>query len=178
MKISIGKSLVLLFLAFFNLSCATISTQHIDNQYFEALKEVKAGNIDFAFMLLKNYLRENPASIYGQQVKFAIAEYYLQLKNYREAIPALIEYIKDYPEDKSTLIARVLLYKAISDYNQEPILTKDIKERFFSKSLFLVFSESKMRSYESILNNVYKIIDYVDRVEIYKNDELFLKITP
>ncbi len=107
-----------------------------------------------------------------------MCEYYVQIKDYRDAINELTKYIIDYPESKNSVIARIILYKTILDYNVEPSLLEKLKEQFFSKSLFLVFSDSKIKYYNSILNNTYKIVDYVDRIEIFKNDELFLKITP
>ena len=92
--------------------------------------------------------------------------------------PKLSEYIKDYPDDKTAIFAQALLYKIILEGNQQPQLIEKMKENFFSKSLFLIFSKSKIKSYNSILNNTYEIADYVDKIEIFKNNGLFLKITP
>lgn len=174
MKINTLKFAVAI-LIFINLSCIT-STQ--DSQYYDALKEAKSGNADFAFMKLNNYLRENPDSIHTQEIRFAIGEYYFQIKDYRDAIYKLTDYIKDYPKDESIIFAQAILYKILLEYKKEPQLIQNLKENFFSKSLFLIFSESKAKYYKSILNNTYKIVDYVDKIEIFKNNGLFLKITP
>jgi len=173
-KINATESLVII-LIFISLSCASLARE---NLYYDALREIKYGNTDFAFMKLNNYLRECPDSIHTQKIRFAIAEYYFQIQDHHDAIYRLTEYIKDYQEDKSTVFAWALLYKIISDYNKEPLLIEKIKEKFFAKSLFLIFSDSKVKHYRSILNNTYKIAEYVNKIEISKNDELLLKITP
>lgn len=167
--------LLIIISIFTSLSCATITR---DNQYYEALKEIKAGNIDFAFIKLNNYLREYPNSVNDKKARFAVAEYLFQIRDYHSAIYKLAEYIKDYPQDESTIFMRAILYKILLEYEKEPELMKTMKENLFSESLFLIFSESKIRYYKSILNNTYKIMDYVDKIEVYKNNDLLLKITP
>lgn len=174
MKINIIE-FVTIILIFINLSCITPVR---DSQYYDCLKEVKAGNIDFAFMKLNNYLRENPASIHIKEIRFAIAEYYFQIKDYSDAIYKLIAYIKDYQGEESVIFAQALLYRILLEYKQTPELVEKIREKFFSKSLFLIFSDSKIKYYKSILNNTYKIVDYIDKIEVFKNNDPFLKITP
>lgn len=173
MRTRIKEFTVIIFMLI-NLSCTTTPDLH----YKEAMKEIKSGNIDFAFMELKTYLRENPDSIHTREIRFAICEYYFQIKDYRDAIYKLMDYIIDYPQDASTIPAKALLYKGLLEYNKEPELLQKLKESFFSKSLFLIFSETKTKNYKSLLNNTYKIIDYIDRVEIFRNNDLILKITP
>jgi len=173
MKINIMKFLAGI-LIFTSLSCITPR----QNLYYDALNEARDGNIDFAFMKLNNYLREYPESSRTKGIKFAIAEYHFQIQDYREAIYELSEYIQTYPQDKSAVFAYALLYKSLLDFDKEPLLVEKIKEQFFSKSLFLMFSDAKIQHYKSILKNTYKIAEYVDKIEFFKNDELFLKITP
>lgn len=174
LKINTLKFLSII-LVFLNLSCVTSIK---DTRYCDAWEEARSGNIDFAFMKLNNYLREYPGTIHTKEIRFAICEYYFQIKDYRDAVYKLSEYIKDYPDDKTAIFAQALLYKIILEDNQQPHLIEKMKESFFSKSLFLIFSESKIKSYNSILNNTYEIADYVDKIEIFKNNDLFLKITP
>lgn len=173
MRINILKFIILI-LILFNLSCATTA----GNLYYDALEDIKMGNIDFAFMKLNNYLREFPNSIHASKIRFAISEYYFQTKNYRNAIDELNKYIVDYPDEKISVFARAILYKILLEYKGESPLTEKLKETFFSKPMFLTFSDSKTKSYKSILNNNYKIIDYVNKIEVTKNSELLFEITP
>ena len=154
-------------------SCATTN-----NLYFEAKEDIKLKNFDFAFMKLSDYLKQNPDSVYAPQIKFAIIEYYFQTKNYRLALEELEKYINEYPGKKNVVFAEAILYKTLSVYEKESPLLEKLKEAFFSKSIFLIFSESKTKSYTSLFNNYYEIVDYVDRVEVFKNKELLFEIKP
>lgn len=167
--------ILIFILIFINLSCISLSK---DRQYYDAMEDVKSGSLDFAFMKLNNHLREHPNSTYAPKIKFAISEYYFQTKDYRDAIDELTRYILDYPNEKNTIFAQAILYKALLDYKNESSLAEKLKEAFFSKSIFLIFSDSKTKSYKSILNNNYKIVDYIDKIEVFKNDELLFEIAP
>lgn len=175
MKTNKAGFLIIFILIWINLSCASLNR---DKAYWEAAQEGKAGNIDFAFLQLTDYLRENPDSIYAPHARFAICEYYLENKGYRDAIEHLTKYIIDYREEKNIVFARAMLYKILMEYKDEPQFVEKIKESLFSKSVFLIFSESKTKQYKSIFNNTYQIIDYVDKIEVFKNGQLILKITP
>jgi predicted Zn-dependent protease len=168
-------NVIALILVFTNISCNTASR---DIRYDSAMKEIELGNMDFAFMELRGYLRENPGSIHAPQIKFAACEYYFLASDYRDAISELTQYITGYPFEKNTIFAQAILYKILLEHKGDTAVLEKLKELFFSKSVFLIFSESKTKQYKSILNNNYRIMDYVDKIEIFKNDELFLKITP
>lgn len=169
-------SCAIIALSVINISCMTIAK---DNQYYyAAIEEAKSGNFDFAFMNLNNYIREYPDSVHIKEVKFGIAEYYFQTNDFRDAIYKLSEFIRDYRQEDIAIFAQALLYSVILKYRAEHALTEKIKEAFFSKSIFLIFSELKVKQYKSILNNSYRIVDYIDRIEVFKNNELLLKITP
>ncbi len=165
---------IIVILIFANLSCATTA----GSLYNDALQDIKSGNIDFAFIKLNNYSRECPNSVHAPQVKFAIIEYYFQTKNYRSAIDELAKYITEYPDEKNSVFAQAIFYKALLDYKGESPLLEKLKETFFAKPIFLIFSDSKSKSYKSILNNNYRIVDYMDKIEVYKNNGLFFEITP
>ena len=165
---------IILILIFTSLSCATTQS----SLYSEALRDIKSGSIDFAFMKLNNYLQEYPNSTRTPKIKFGIIEYYFQTKNYRNAIRELTKYIIDYPDEKSSVFAQAILYKILLEYKKDSPLIEKLKEAFFSKPIFLVFSDSKTKSYKSIFNNNYKIVDYVNEIEVYKNNELLIEITP
>lgn len=167
------RELSIFILILTGLSCATSRTE-----YHGIVREIKRGELDFAFLKLKDYLKEHPESTYVPRVRFAICEYYFQRKNYRNAIEELYKYIVDYPEDKSAVFTQAILYKILLEYRDESPLLEKLRKIFFSKYLFLVFSEAKIKHYRSIMNNTYKIVEYIDRMEFYKNNELFFKIAP
>jgi hypothetical protein len=61
---------------------------------------------------------------------------------------------------------------------EEKRMLENAKRDFFSKPLFLLFTEYKETSYRSALWNKFKIRYYIDNVEVYRNGQLFVKITP
>lgn len=168
------KFTVIILLAFTSLSCLSDRS----NFYYEAMEDIKSKNIDFAFIKLNSYLRENPDSPNAPQIKFAIIEYYFQTNNYSAAIDELTKYINGYPAENNTVFAQTLLYKILSENKEDSPLLEKLKEAFFSKSIFLTFSDSKIKSYTSIFGNKYKVVDYVDRIEVFKNKELLFEIKP
>ena len=60
---------------------------------------------------------------------------------------------------------------------EEKRLFEDIQKDFFSKPLFLLFKEYKETSYKSPLQNKFRIRYYIDNIEVYRNGQLFIKIT-
>ena len=153
---------IIITLIFFNISCVSLKK---DNYYLDIIKEAKSGSIDFAFMKMRNYLKDNPDSKYVPEIKFSIIEYYFQINNYNEAISELSAYLNSYPQEQNSVFAYALLYKIILKYKKD------------SKALFLVFAESKSKQYRSALNNTYKIVNYLDKIEIFRNGELFFEIS-
>lgn len=171
-----GGSLVFCLLILSSLSCSTLPS---NSRYYNAVKEARSGGqADFVFLELRQYLQDYPDSRHSPEVKFAICDYYFQTKNYRQAIEELKNYILKYPDQKNIVFAQALLYKIVADYKNDANLVEKLKGLFFSKSVFLIFSESEIKSYRSALNNTYKIADYVDRIEVFRNGDLFFKITP
>lgn len=177
MKINTVIRIAFIFLALINLACATTAGL-LDARYQAILNDIRNENLDFAYLKMNSYVKDYPASKHLKEVRFALCEYDYKFKKYKDAINKLSEYINDYRSDESAIFAKVLLYKILSEYQKEPSLTETIKEEFFAKSLFLVFSESKSKKFNSIINNSYRIINYVDKIEVIRNDELFFTVTP
>lgn len=166
----LGACILLILL---NLSCSSIG---VNPHYQNAVREARLGNADFAFMELRSYLQESPESDRAQNARFAMAEYYFQNKDYRQAILELTDYVMRYPEGKNTVFAQALLYKIFLEYQSEPELLGKLKELFFSKSIVLIFSEAKTKRYKSILGNRYSIMEYVDKIDVFQNDTLLFEI--
>ncbi|MDD5566309.1 MAG: hypothetical protein PHG31_05425 [Candidatus Omnitrophica bacterium] len=170
-----AKLIICLLFPVFISSCATLVPADDFNAF---IKEVKKESPDFAFMRLSAYLRDNAESAHAAEIRFALAEYYFQIKNYNNAIDELQYCIEANQKSKIAVFAYVMLYKIISEHQTDAETLEKLKEKFFSKSLFLVFSDSKTKSYTSILNNRYDVVDYVDKIEVFKNNEAFLEVRP
>lgn len=170
------KALIIGLTIFSAISCASLSSQN--KEYLGIIKGAGNETPDFVFMKINDYLRQYPDTLHTRDLRFAKGEYYLQVHDYNDAIYEFSTYIVDYPDDKNAIFAHALLYKIMLEEESDPELSQGLKEKFFSKSLFLVFSDAKVKSYKSILNNEYNFIDYVDKVKFYKNNELLFEITP
>ena len=132
-------------------------------------------------MELRSLVRDYPDSRYGQMSLFALGEYYYDRMVYNEAVKRFRKYIERYPDSKVVVFARayVLKIKKLimdpSKKNKESI--ENIELEFFSGPLFLLFSEYKEFSYKSTFQNEFTVRYYIDIVEVYKNGDLFVKIT-
>jgi len=150
-------------------------------KYDAAVRHIKLKQPDFALMEFRSLLREFPKSPLAQKASFAIAEYYYDNKMYNDAIKSFTGYIKDYPDSKAGIYAKAYLLKIIEDIKnpawEEKRLFEDIQKDFFPKPLFLLFKEYKEVSYGSPLQNKFKIKYYIDNVEVYRNNQLFIKVT-
>lgn len=165
-------------------SCATVSRTAVF--YRQANYEVKRKNYDAAFMRLKAILADGPYGGYAPKAAFGIGEYYIENNDYVDAMTAFYNYIITYPDDPGVIFAELILYKLSKQIEtsrditfRENDLIDSIRKKIFSKPMFFVFFENeKMFSYRSVFGNRYTAFDYVDRVEVMRNDKLFIKISP
>lgn len=150
-------------------------------RYDEVVRYIKLKQYDFALMELRSILRDFPETEYFQKSVFAIGEYSYDNKAYYDAIKNFTEYINNYPDSKGVIFAKAYLLRIIEDNKnptwEEKRVFEDIKKDFFSSPLFLLFSEYKeASSYTSAFQHVFKIRYYIDNVEVYRDDELFITI--
>lgn len=150
-------------------------------RYNAAVRYIKLKQPDFALMEFRSLLREFPKSPLAQRSWFAIAEYYYDNKMHNDAIKSFTGYLKDYPDSKAGIFAKVYLLKIIEEIKnptwEEKRLFEDIQKDFFSKPLFLLFKEYKETSYKSPLQDKFRLRYYIDNIEVYRNGKLFIKIT-
>lgn len=151
-------------------------------RYSEAVRCIKAKQPDFAFMEFRGIIRDFPKSPLAQKSIFAMAEYYYDCGMYRDAIDNFTWCAQDYSDLKANVIAKAYILKIIKEIKEpafeEKKMVEDIKREFFSKSLFLIFSEYKKTSYRSASLNKFRIKHPAGNIDVYRNDQLFLTIKP
>lgn len=151
-------------------------------RYTEAVRCIKAKQPDFAFMKFRGVIRDFPESPLAQKSIFAMAEYYYDCGMYRDAINNFTLCAKDCSDLKASVIAKAYILKIIKDMKkpglEEKRTAEDMKREFFSKSLFLVFSEYKKTSYRSASLNKFRIKHHAGNIDVYRNDQLFLTVEP
>jgi outer membrane protein assembly factor BamD (BamD/ComL family) len=166
------------------LGCATLS--ETGERYRASEQAIEDGQLYFAFVHLKAILRDDPKSPYAPKAAFALGEYYFNNTDYYNAIAKLSDYIRLYPKDKGVIFAKLLIYKALTTVKkeedmgeQEAALIKEIRKELFSQPLFLIFYDKKFpRSYKSLFDNSYLVYDYVDKIKVFRNDKIFLELSP
>ncbi|MFC1645915.1 hypothetical protein ACFL2Y_01920 [Candidatus Omnitrophota bacterium] len=165
-------------------SCATFSDS--GKYYREAISLAKNNNFDAAFAKLSSLLRDDPRSSYAPKAAFAMAEYYFGIDDYLDATVAFREYIKAYPKDEGVIFAELMIYKMVTQINpnknipfSERYFLENIRKKMFDKPVFFIFAKNKEGlTYRSALGNIYSAVDYIDKVTIMRNDELFFELSP
>ncbi|MHA1896221.1 MAG: outer membrane protein assembly factor BamD, partial [Promethearchaeota archaeon] len=165
-------------------SCATCSNG--SRFYREAYHEARRGNYDVAFLNLRTLMVSYPDSPYAPMAAFSSGEYFLEKRDYTDAILTFYKYIKKYPDDDGRIFAELIIYKITNEIKIDKIIQlkerdiiNDIKKKIFAKPMFFLFFDTeKSFSYRSLFGNVYTAYDYVDKVEIKRNGKVFLEISP
>lgn len=167
---------IILLLSLIFLHPARAFTQDDRQLYLAAVHEAKSGNKDFAFMHCRGLLEDYPESKYAPDAAFAIGEYYFITANYENASAALSNFIDKYPDSKGLPFALTYLLRLLQINKNEPLAEK-LKNQIISlKRLSLLFQESKGYAYESPLGIKYRMMYYIDKVELYVDDKLFENI--
>ncbi len=164
--------------------CATFS--ETAERYRESLHDIQEGRTYFAVVNLGAILKQAPDSPYAPSCAFALGEYYFDNADYFNCIKMLSGYIHDYPKDNGVVFAKLIIYKIIENYKekdslsqQQENLIKQIRKELFSQPLFLIFYDRRIpRSYKSLFNNSYLVYDYVDKIKVFRNEKIFLELTP
>ncbi len=184
MKNTVFSSLLVLALMAGLCGCASFSESA--DRYRAGVAAFEDGQTYFAIVHLRSVIEEAPDSPYAPQSMFALGEYYYDNNDYFHSIKMLSSYVRQHPKDKGIVFAKVLIYKMITTFKseaalneQEEALMKEIRKELFSQPLFLVFYDKKSpRSYKSLFHHAYLVYDYVDRIKVFRDDKLFLELSP
>jgi TolA-binding protein len=172
-KIRIILTLIILALSLGSLAFAQQESQ----LYSNAVAQFKTGNDEFAFLNLFSLIRSYPESKYLENSLFAIGEYHYADKNYAGAVDAFSQILEKFPDSKSTVFAMAYLLK-IAEKREDGELAANLGKTVATfHKLSLVFRNSKAFTYRSMSMNKYKADYYIDKVEFYKNGELFAQVS-
>ena len=148
--------------------------------YAKAIRAIKQKQYDYALMEFRTIIRDYPGTKYAQRAMFGIGEYFYNNSMHYEAIDAFSDYVAKYPNSDAGIFARAYLLKITEDIarptEEDRAMLDGMKKEFFSKPVFLLFSEYKELSYRSVFRNSFKIRYYLDIIEVYRNGQIFIKI--
>ena len=171
------KIRIILLIFVFSVAFLSKALAASNAQLYETAKQaVKSGDREYAFMCFRSILHRTFKSQYHREALFATGEYFYSIGDYRSAEKSFSDFIDYYSEDKALPFAIVYLLK-INNYMQIQKASEDLRKQAITfKQLSLLFSEFKELTYTSAFNLHYKAIYFIDRIEIYINEELFEKI--
>ena len=130
------------------------------------------------FLTLRDKLQTNIKDPEKLKIQFSLGEYYFKIKAFREAKVAFDEIIQQNKGGIPALLANVYLYHLgqIKGKSSESLL--DLKKKIFADQFILLFDKYKTIQFTSPWGYDYEIHYFVDKIVVYRNGEVFEKITP
>lgn len=145
--------------------------------YASAVKEARDGNREFSFLQLHSLVSTYPGSKYLENSLFAIGEYHFRDNNFADASDAFSQILEKFPDSRSTVFAMAYLLKIAQDRGAEELAANLEKAIATFHKLSLVFRNSKAFTYRSASRIKYKAVYYIDKVELYKDGDLFAQVS-
>lgn len=168
----------LLFIVAFVALCNTYGYA-LDSRetYGAAVKAVRSGDTDIAFMHFRSIVSEYPNSKYAEKALFATGEYYFTKGGFPDAAKAFMTLINDYPDSRARLYALSYLLNIAERQHQASLKETLKKEIIQSRQRVFLFKNSKEYKYRSPFLKTHRLIYYVDKMECYVDDKLIAKIS-
>jgi len=142
-----------------------------------ALQAAKSGNLDFAFMNYRSILLRYSTSPFVEQATFAKGEYYYGLPDFNRARIVFDEYQQKYPESEGRMFALVYLLNIAEQKGNEEAVESFSRELINLKQVSLIFRDFKEYVFLSPMQQKYKAVFHIDKIEIFLNGELFAQIS-
>jgi len=152
-------------------------SQEDKSLYLQATRAARSGKIDFAFMNFRKLLNEYPESKYRQQALFGTGEYYFSIGDYEDAVQSFNKFINSYPESEAKSFAIAYLLHIAKRKGEETVVEKLEKELIGFQQSSLLFRDFEELQYLSPLYKNYKALNFIDKIEIYIDNEIFAKIS-
>lgn len=166
--------LSLLLQGFVGIPCGNASED--GQEWKEAIVSAKQGEYDFAFMAFKSLLDTYPNSRFRLAAKFAQGEYYFLQNNLPSAIDEFKDFYAFYPRQEEALIALVYLFK-IAQIQKNALEMKEYRNKIASfRQLTFIFNDKKYFKFRSGFQINYKLVSYINKIELYVNGQLFSEV--
>lgn len=143
------------------------------NLYTQGVKAAQRGELEFAFINFHLLLNNFPESKYRRECLFGTGEYYFSIADYRDAARVFSQFINDYPKSEAKPFAIAYLLNIAKKEGEEDLVEELKKELIGLEQLSLLFRDFKELQYVSALCKNYKALNFIDKIEIYIDDELF-----
>lgn len=139
--------------------------------YHQVQSSVQRGNLDFAFMQMRNILRDYPSSRYRGKAIFGMGEYHFLIPQYPQAEAMFNQYLDNFSDSEGTLFALCLLHQ-IAAFKKDAAKAAELKDRIIKyKQVSLIFREYQEYKFVSPLNRTYRAVFHIDRIDFFVGDE-------
>jgi len=172
------KKILLLIIIFWVtlFSLQIVCAQGDQDLYSQGVAAGRRGETDFAFMNFHALVETYPESKYFEHAFFSIGEYYFSVANYENAKITFLKLINKFPKTKTKPFALVYLMEMAKRQDQEGLVKELEKEIIRFKQTSLIFRDFQEHRYVSGFSKRYKAVYFIDRIEIYINNELSARI--
>jgi len=166
--------LSLLWQGCFWVPCVKASEANLE--WTEAIGLAKQGENDFAFMDFRAILDDYPNSRWAMASAFAQGEYYFLQDNLPMATDEFKNFYAKYPQHPEALIAIAYLFK-IAEIQKNPDRMKEYRNKAASfRQLTFIFNDQKSFKFMSGFQRKYKLVSYINKVDLYVNGKLFTEV--
>ncbi len=153
-----------------------VKASETDLEWKEAIGFARAQENDFAFMDFRGVLDDCPDSRYCLAAEFAQGEYYFLQNNLPMARDAFKSFYAKYPRHQEALIALAYLFQ-IAKIQDRPDDIKEYRNKAASfRQLTFIFNDKKFFKFLSGFQRKYKLVYYINKVELYVNGQLFTEV--
>lgn len=146
------------------------------SSYILGVKAAKSGNLGFAYMYFRDFLRNFPESELAKDALFALGEYYFAINDNSDAVRYFNQFVEDYPECKTKIFALGYLMEIARKEGEHNLLKKLEKELVVFQKLSFLFRDFKEYTYVSPLSKKYKVVYFIDKIEIYIDENSFAQV--
>lgn len=157
-------------------SSQIVYAQGDQDLYSQGVSASRRGETDFAFINFHALVETCPDSKYFEHALFSIGEYYFSVANYENAKNTFLKLINKFAKTKTKPFALVYLIEIAKRQNQEDLVKELEKQIIRYKQTSLIFRDFKEYRYVSGFSKRYKAVYFIDRIEIYINNELSARI--
>ena len=141
----------------------------------------KEGKLDFAFLELRDLLRRYPDDSHVPEMEFAVAEYLFLQKNFLEAKETFQRCLAKIKYDSTprllTQVYLLICLEKTGGRSASSDLLAQLKKELSSQGFFLAFDDKRTYTWRSLLGTLYTLNEFVDRLEILKNEKPLYTIT-
>lgn len=173
------KPCVIILILFWQCCCCEsfLNAADADILWSRAVNMAQQGQVDLAFINFRMLVDSYPDSPKSPAAQFGLGEYYFLQNNFALASQEFENFYVKYPKKQESVIALAYLYKIAQMRGQKEAVSRYQKRIASAHPVAFIFKDSKIFQYSSGLQHKYKLVLYIDRIEVLVDGKSFVKIS-